>query len=301
METKQIFSTNFRFELNSFLRLLKYSLKTTLASIRIYFYCFLLPIIFYSVIYLIVTSFGYAKVTSLNQVSTLASLLLAACFALMSAACLINNWKYSVMIKQFKIFRISKQNLIFSLLLTTIVITLLSYLTLIIWGCFLDLFLINQNFINSLKIITSFSQVLGIFFGLILAAFITFSIAYLLSFLISSPLLIQTLNVVIIVFILLSSNVVGLNLITNNQVNAVLNILGYFNPLKAVQWIFFASYANLISNLVNARQIVASAYGDFSFTLYRNDVGLILPLAISTAFFWAGALFLTTFFVKIKK
>ncbi|AHI53314.1 hypothetical protein [Spiroplasma culicicola] len=281
-------------------RLIKFIFRTSFSSITNYLFIFILPIILFSFSYLIMTSFGTTKITNFQKCAILGLTIIGPITTLMPISKIILDWRESILIKQFKIFEIKKWQVILGLWILSLVFCFITYISMFIMGSFIDLFLINKNFIKSISLLQNIEQYIAILFIITFLSFFVFIISFIVSFLLKKILLIQTINLFIIIYFMVFSDVFDPNLNSNNAWISVYNLLGTINPIKSIQWLLFSSYVNLGINLNNIRYIIYSTYIDIPFTFGTSNPILIIPMSMLQYFVLTGAMFSSLFFIKMN-
>ncbi|PPE04520.1 hypothetical protein EELLY_v1c02000 [Entomoplasma ellychniae] len=289
-----------------FQNVLRYTFKSTFKSFRNYLFSIILPVFIILAIYLIKTSFGQSDYREKSgQIYNL--LIIPFTFSLFAFSSTLVNWKESVLIKQSKIFSISKIKIYFSIFISIATLTLISLICSILALFTVDSFLEIKNFSMTFWNMAGFYIIKGkfteylnlifaitlliVFFTLYL--FLIFNICYISSLKIKSIVLIQAINfIIIILFFALGDVVLDVNLVTNKYAQMIYNIFGYLTPTKSFQWLFISLFTNTTFAGYNLLETIVSPNLEVPYTFLTNKTWMILPVTLIFSTIWTLALFL---------
>ncbi len=290
----------------SFSSLLSYTFKITFKSAKVYLTAIIFPVLLSILIYLLVTSFGFKDYS--NQLGQITKLfIIPFTFSFFTFSLLILNWEASVLVKQSKIFLISRWRIYSSIFLVTCVMTVLSFLTLIICLNLFDLVLRVQNFNNYFISLPklffvkgTFAEACGFLFSITLTAVMFFLylfciliISYIICNLCKSLVIVQAINfIIVILFLLLGDCIINVNDLSNSNSNIVLNILGYLLPIKSFQWTIVSLLTNTYIYEYNILQTIFNPKLEIPFTFLTNKAELVLPIALFNSFLWIATFWL---------
>ncbi len=296
----------------SFWSTFNYVFKTIFKNFKVYVLAILIPTFIFISAYLIKTSFGNKDYTeSSGQIFNL--FIIPFTFSLFTFSLLISNWEQSILVKQAKIFAINKFKIYFSILICTLLITFLSLFFCLIIANLIDSFLYFKNFqylFFSIQKIFFINNNVWEYFNLffcILNSLITsflymlclLAICYLMSMIFKNLIIIQSINLIIIIFFLLLGDcLIDINLITNNRAAIVLNLFGYLMPIKSFQWLFLSSITNITMYKINILQTIVNPKLEIPFTFLTNKANIILPITYVMSLLWISFF---TLIINIKQ
>ncbi len=239
---------------NSFIRTIGFTFKTTLKSIKLYIFMLLIPVSFYVFSYLFISNFD-SKI--INPAIMLSKLLLPSIFSIMVITTLMNDWNKSIFIKYVNIFKLKKFHLMLAVFIVFFFLNLAFLLLFISITSFIDIFLVNKSMINALNLKTyyilidqknvnfliNFRRIVGVIFVFIFSSLINFLIGYMMSHISKNLILVQILNIFLISFILIFSDMFidpNDSLFNNNVI-----YICYLVPQKYLTWLVYLFYADI--------------------------------------------------------
>ncbi|AKX34346.1 hypothetical protein SLITO_v1c07210 [Spiroplasma litorale] len=284
----------------SFRDLFNYIFKAIFKTSKMYIFSIIMPTFAGVSLFLIKTKFGNVDYSErMGEVLTL--FIVPFTFSLFTLSFIISNFESSILLKQTKIFSISKWKIYLSILICGVIVSLISFFTFIISLLIVEQFLIYKNTLhvfNNLSDLFMVDKTVGegfLFFFSIVMSINTYLfymiclllISYILCTLIKSQYVIQGINTIIVItFLILGDCALNGNYTVDTIINAAFNAAGYFFPIKAFQWLALSLLTNVTSYDYNILQIIDNPKLEVPFTFFTNNSKIVLPVSFVMSSIW---------------